>query len=184
MKTQQILAACFVFMLSTVTHAAQYARAVDIPDSQFETLFPGTSRDMAEMMGQWPVVIKENIPATSEVAAPAYPNAPVTKLIGRKKTGPGKYTGLATVQMVTSDAFDMVQGFYARELAGWSKKTYSNGSSVYWAKTGSVENNSAAMKEPHVRVTDFSVLMGKGEWQKKLVPDAQTLIEVYYMPGN
>jgi hypothetical protein len=184
MQKLTILIGCMGIMLSTIVYAAPYATAVDVPDSQFKSLFPDTSKEMAEMMGKWPIVKKEDIPDASSIAAPAYPNALITKLVGRHKVRPGKYKGLATIQLVSEDAFDKVENFYAKELAGWSKQTYSNGKSVYWAKTGLVEVNTKAMKEPQVRVTDLTTVVGGGEWQKKLVPDAQTLIEVYYLPTN
>lgn len=184
MRWKMILIGCMGMMLSTVVSAAPFAEAVVVPDSQFKTLFPDTSKEMAEMMGQWPIVKKEEIPDASSIAAPAYPNAVITKLVGRHKVRPGKYKGLATVQMASTDSFEKVQTFYAKELAGWNTKTYSNGKSVYWAKTGPVEINTKAMQEPQVRVTDLAAVVGGGDWQKTLVPGAQTLIELYYLPAN
>ena len=184
MQRLTILIGCMGFMLSTIVYAAPYATAVDVPDSQFKTLFPDTSKEMAEMMGKWPIVKKEDIPDASNMAAPAYPNAVITKLVGRHKVGPGGYKGLATVQMASTDSFEKVQTFYTKELGGWNTKSYSNGRSIYWAKTGPVENNTKAMQEPQVRVTDLATVIGEGDWQKKLVPGAQTLIEVYYQPAD
>ena len=177
-----IVAMSFLFC-GALAYAEPFAPGVEIQDARYEELFPDTSREMAEMMGRWPIVNKEEIPDASEVAAPAYPGAVVVKLLGRARVGRSEYIGLASVQLVSTDTFEKVYDFYTKKLGGWNKKTFSSGS-TYWAKAGEVENNSKAMKEPHVRVTGFSQVIGGGKWFRKLVPESRTLIEVYYMPGR
>ncbi len=178
-----IVVAMSFLLGSSLTYAEPFAPGVEIQDARYEELFPDTSREMAEMMGRWPIVNREEIPDASEVAAPVYPGAVVVKLLGRARVGRSEYIGLASVQLVSEDTFEKVHDFYTKKLTSWNKKTFSNGS-TYWAKAGEVENNSKAMKEPHVRVSGFSQVVGGGEWFMKLVPESRTLIEVYYMPGR
>ncbi|GBE14973.1 MAG TPA: hypothetical protein ENH32_01105 [Proteobacteria bacterium] len=179
--TLAIVVAMSFLLGSALAYAEPFAPGVEVPDARYKEFFPDTSREMAEMTEQWPIVIKENIPDASELAAPAYPGAVVVKLLGRARVGRSEYIGLASVQLVSEDTFEKVHDFYSKNLTGWNKKTYSN-EDTHWAKAGEVEVNSGAMKEPHVWVASFSQLGGGGEWFRKLVPESRTLIEVYYMP--
>ncbi len=171
-------------MLPASVYSEPFAPAVEIPDSRYKEFFPDMPKDMAEMLGQWPIVNRDKVPDSSEVPAPAYPGAVVVGLQGRARVGRAEYKGLASLVMVSTDAFGKVRDFYAEKLKGWKQGSYSNGMSIYWAKAGKVEVNSKLMKEPHVRVADFSVLFDHGKRQKKLLPGARTLIEVFYMPAR
>lgn len=181
---QIILTGFLVLVLSAAAYAKPFAPAVEVPDNRYKEFFPDMPKDVAVMMDMWPIVKKDKVPDASEVAAPAYPGAVVVKLLGRARVGRAEYKGFASIEMVSTDAFDKVRDFYAEKLKGWKQKSYSNGMSIYWAKAGEVEVNSKFMKEPHVRVTDFSALFGHGKREKKLVPGARTLIEVFYMPAR
>ncbi|MFQ5736506.1 MAG: hypothetical protein ACE5GY_06535 [Thermodesulfobacteriota bacterium] len=181
---KRVIVALIVLGLAGFAVAGPLAPGVEVPESRYKEFFPDMPRDAAEMMGLWPVVKRDNIPDASEVAAPAYPGAVIIKLSGSARTGRSEYKGLGSVQMASTDAFDKVRDFYAGRLKGWNRKSLSSGKSVYWARAGTVEVNSRYMKEPHVRVTDFSALFGGGKMAKKLVPGSRTLIEIFYMPAD
>ncbi len=163
--------------------AEPFAPAIVVPESRFPELFSDMSKDTAEMFGLWPVVNEEKIPDRSEVQAPPFPGAVIVKVLNRARTGRREYAGLASAQMLTTVDFENVKAFYQQRLEGWNSKRFSNGDSIYWAKSGDVDVNSKAMDEPHVRVSRLSALVGGGKREKKLLPEANTFIEVFYMPS-
>jgi hypothetical protein len=156
-----------------------YAPVHKFKDKEFKGAFGMTLKEAKEME-LWPPVMEGEVPDKSAVAAPFYPGAEIVDLKGpvRIRKG-GKFInkGLSTMELVSKDPFEKVVSFYTEKLKGWKIKKYQN--SQYFAKSGKVEDNSKAMKVPHVGISKIEGLMNKSKYTA-LVPGTKSVISVNF----
>ncbi len=124
-------------------------------------------------------VINATVPSRSQVEAPPYPNALIirSKPARSVSSGSGRaYQTLPVVILVTADPPAQVTEYYDRVLTRWSKRE-SDDTVHFWLGEGDFDPLGQSGK-----VTPSIQIIRAGNI--RLVPDAQTEIQVRYHPGG
>lgn len=117
------------------------------------------------------------IPDQARVGIPAYPGAVVIRTFAVAER-PTNYEGLPVIEMISSDNYESVIGFYKKQLATWQGAELL--SAYYFAQHGNI--NFFKPEEPHVGVHKIETYYRQGDKAvlRQLLPGAQTLIKVFY----
>lgn len=117
------------------------------------------------------------IPEAARVAIPAYPGAVIIRTFAVKERPP-KYEGLPIIELISVDDYETVIAFYKKQLPNWRNAELM--SAYYFAQNGNL--NFFKPEEPHVGIHKMENYYRDGDKKllRKLLPDAQTLIKVFY----
>lgn len=121
---------------------------------------------------------KSIVPDAGLLNVPIYPGAKVINSFAGVKKTDGTFKRLPFLELVSTDSYDQVLGFFKEKLPGWKQGGFNT--AVYFAEKGKV--NIFKPESSHVGVHDVTKYFRENEQKdlQQIVPGAKSLIKIFY----
>ncbi|NOX43769.1 MAG: hypothetical protein GXP19_08585 [Gammaproteobacteria bacterium] len=121
---------------------------------------------------------KSTVPDADQVRVPIYPNAKIINSYKGVKSPQGIFELLPFLELISTDSYDQVVGFYKEKLVGWQQGGFNT--ALYFAEKGKI--NMFSPKSTHVGIHDVLKYYRENEQKdlQKIIPGAKSLIKIFY----